>query len=240
VIASAALLGLAVAVLLARPPARRRLDALGRPERPVGPAAGRGLPPSRPLCLATGFVLWWLLGGPLGVATGAAVALLGPRFLDRLDDTAQKEQEQLARQLPLALDLLGACLAGGGPLSAALSSVAAAVEGPCGRRLQRVAAALAVGTPPEDAFRELGSEGPAGSAGRALCRASEGGTPVAAVVTRVAADARRTAVVEARKRAKRAGVLAVGPLGACFLPAFFLIGVAPAVAGLVGPLLHSF
>jgi tight adherence protein B len=36
-----------------------------------------------------------------------------------------------------------------------------------------------------------------------------------------------------------AGVLAVGPLGLCFLPAFLLLGVMPAIVGLAGPLLTS-
>jgi hypothetical protein len=35
------------------------------------------------------------------------------------------------------------------------------------------------------------------------------------------------------------GVLAVLPLGACFLPAFVLLGVVPAVLGLAAPLLDS-
>ncbi|MCU1621436.1 MAG: hypothetical protein JWL79_281, partial [Frankiales bacterium] len=56
---------------------------------------------------------------------------------------------------------------------------------------------------------------------------------------RVAADARRRQAVDAHRRAARAGVLAVLPLGACFLPAFVLLGVVPAVIGLAGPLLSS-
>jgi pilus assembly protein TadC len=62
---------------------------------------------------------------------------------------------------------------------------------------------------------------------------------VAAAVQGVAADARRRQQAEAHRRAARAGVLAVLPLGACFLPAFVLLGVVPAVVGLAGPLLHS-
>ena len=71
-----------------------------------------------------------------------------------------------------------------------------------------------------------------GSQGRA-----RGGTPVAADVALVAATAREAACAEATRRARRAGVLAVVPLGICFLPAFVLLGVVPAIIGLAAPLL---
>jgi pilus assembly protein TadC len=234
------LLGAAVALALLRPTSGRRLRRLLPAAVPASAAATMRPSSVQALFLGAGLVAWWLVGGVVGLLLGLGVGVLGPRLLSRLDDTAEKEADALSRQLPLALDLLGACLAGGGTLGSALTSVAAAVGGPCEERMHRVAAALAVGTPAEDAFRELGSSGAAGSAARALCRASEGGTPVAGAVTRVAAEARRAAAVEARKRAKRAGVLAVGPLGACFLPAFLVLGVMPTVAGLATPLLSSF
>jgi pilus assembly protein TadC len=63
---------------------------------------------------------------------------------------------------------------------------------------------------------------------------------VAEAVQRVAADARRRQEAEGHRRAARAGVLAVLPLGACFLPAFVLLGIVPVVAGLAGPLLATF
>jgi Flp pilus assembly protein TadB len=235
------LLGLAVRLLLTQPAPERRLRALVPGAAPQSPRASLLERPRavRAVCAVSGLGLGLALGGAAGVVVGALVALLLPARLLRLDDAAAKEDEEVAASLPLALDLLGACLAGGGSLVAVLSSVAQATPGPCGQRLSRVAAALVVGTPPEEAFRALGTTGPAGAAARALCRASEGGTPVAGAVGRVAAEARRAAVVESRKRAKRAGTLAVGPLGACFLPAFVLVGVAPAVIGLAAPLLRS-
>ena len=72
-----------------------------------------------------------------------------------------------------------------------------------------------------------------------MARAGEGGAPVAAAVARLAAEAREQARGRGVRRAERAGVLAVAPLGLCFLPAFVLLGVVPVVAGLVGPLLAS-
>ncbi len=74
---------------------------------------------------------------------------------------------------------------------------------------------------------------------RALVRAGEGGAPVAVAVARLAAEARAEDRARAEQAARRAGVLAVAPLGACFLPAFVLLGVVPVVVGLAGPLLSS-
>ena len=235
-IVSAMLLGSAAAIGALRPPAAARLRTLV-----AAPAdrAARALPRSA-LCAVAGFAVWVLLGGLPGVLAGAACALGGPRLLAMHDDPDKALAEELTAQLPLALDLLGACLAGGGVLPVALDSVARAAGGPCGARFDRVAAALRVGAPPEEAFGELGSEGAAGAAARALSRASEGGAPVAEMVSRVANQARRARSLSSQKRAKRAGVLAVGPLGACFLPAFVLLGVAPAVLGLAGPMFASF
>jgi pilus assembly protein TadC len=226
----AALLGLAVAVLLARPRARL-------------PGAVTGASSSAPLvrgaCALAGLALWAFVGGVLGLGLGAAAALLGPRLLGRFDDTESDEAEATA-VLPLALELLAACLAGGAAPADAVAAVAAAFPGACGARLQRVASALALGSAPADAWAALGTgRDAAGAAARALTRAAEGGAPVAAAVQGVAADARRRQQAEAHRRAARAGVLAVLPLGACFLPAFVLLGVVPAVVGLAGPLLHS-
>jgi hypothetical protein len=69
-----------------------------------------------------------------------------------------------------------------------------------------------------------------------LSRAAEGGAPVAAAVSRLAADARADARARGEQAARRVGVLAVAPLGLCFLPAFVLLGVVPVIAGLAGPL----
>lgn len=194
-------------------------------------------------CVLAGFGVALLLGGAVGMVLGLATALGGPRLLARLEPRAEREaRERLAQDLPLALDLLAACLAGGASLPHAVHVVAQAVPGPCGERLARVGAALDVGTPPAEAWSRLAAatdSGQAASAGRALARAGEGGAPVGAAVARLADDARADQRSRGEQAAERAGVLAVGPLGLCFLPAFVLLGVVPVVAGLVGPLLSG-
>jgi pilus assembly protein TadC len=60
---------------------------------------------------------------------------------------------------------------------------------------------------------------------------------LASSVRDLAADERERARWDALERARRAGVQAVGPLAACFLPAFVLVGVLPVVVGVARSLL---
>jgi len=234
------LVGLAVLALLHRDraPLFRAL--------PVARASPSGRRPSAPVaaCALGGAALVLLLGAPVGPLLGFALAVAGPRLLGRLEPQAAREQRQrLQDDLPLVLDLLASCLAGGAPLPAAATAVAAAVPGPAGRRLGAVAARLAVGSPPAEAWGALAGEAPddpLAPAARALARAADGGAPVAAAVSRLAADARAEGRSRGEQAARRVGVLAVAPLGLCFLPAFVLLGIVPVVIGLAGPLLAGF
>jgi len=209
-------------------------------------------------CAVAGAAVALLVAGTVGVLLGLAVAVAGPRLVGRLEPAAfRAERARLAADLPLLLDLLSSCLAGGASLQEAAHVVAAAVPGPAGERLAAVHAQLAVGSPPAVAWATLTSVAapdprwragpvtgpdtvdPLGPAARALCRAAEGGAPVATAVARLAADARAQARAQGEQRARRVGVLVVAPLGLCFLPAFVLLGVVPAVVGLAGPLLAT-
>ena len=259
---SGLLAGGALLVLLARP-GGQRLGAVLRPS-PAGPASPglpaspearaapppdgqvrRRLPEVGPAgaCLLAAVAAAVLLPSPGGLVVAVPLAVAGPRLLDRLEPrAAREEREQLARDAPLMLDLLASCLAGGAPPGAAARAVAAAVPGPAGRRLLGVAASLAVGVPPSEAWLALAGtrpDDPLAPAARALARAAEGGAPVATAVSRLAAETRAAARSRGEQAARRVGVLAVAPLGLCFLPAFVLLGVVPVVIGLAGPLLRA-
>ena len=142
-----------------------------------------------------------------------------------------------ARQLPLAADLLAACIAAGaGPVVAA-QAVGEALGGPVGERLARGAAEVRLGGEPVEAWRKLASIPGAGALARLLERAGESGVPAAVPVARLAAEARAEWGRTATARARRAAVLVTAPVGLCFLPAFLAIGVLPVVIGLAGGLL---
>jgi pilus assembly protein TadC len=244
VLVAAALGGLAVALLMQRQGGSRLDVLLGVPAASAEPTAGaRSRAQTRlAVCLLLAGSLLLVLPLPVGLPTALVAVLAGPGLLDRLEPAEERRRRQRLRaDLPLLLDLLAACLAGGATLPEAAGAVAAAVGGPAGERLAVVTSALRVGTSPADAWAALAGpapdDDPLAPVSRALARAAEGGAPVAGAVARLATDARLRAKADGEAAARRAGVLAVAPLGLCFLPAFVLLGVVPVIAGLAGPLL---
>ena len=65
-------------------------------------------------------------------------------------------------------------------------------------------------------------------------RSAQSGAPLSTVLARIAQDMRRDRHAAVEVAARSAGVRAVAPLAACFLPAFLLVGVVPVVASLAG------
>ncbi|MFI6009813.1 type II secretion system F family protein [Streptomyces sp. NPDC051243] len=183
---------------------------------------------------------WVLVGGVAGAVVGLAVA--GGLWLWRRRQGAVGAEEELdavevARQLPLAADLLAACVAAGaGPVIAA-QAVGEALGGPVGDGLARGAAEVRLGGEPGEAWQRLASLPRAGALARLLERADSSGLPAAGPVARLAAEARAEAARTATERARRAAVMVSAPVGLCFLPAFIAVGVAPVVIGLAGAVL---
>jgi pilus assembly protein TadC len=172
----------------------------------------------------------FVLGHPLAAAVLVvlAVALEVPGRRGRRADA--RLAARTGRDLPRAADLLATCLATGLAPPAALRVVADAVGGPVADRLRAAAAGWLVGIFP-GAPAGLGRPDPVDRLLRGLRRAAQTGAPLADTVLDLAADERDRARWDALERARRAGVQAVGPLAACFLPAFVLLGVLPIVVG---------
>ncbi|WP_328781280.1 type II secretion system F family protein [Streptomyces canus] len=183
---------------------------------------------------------WVLVGGVAGVVVGLVVAAGLWRW--RLRQTAgvsaeEADAREAAGQLPLAADLLAACIAAGaGPVIAA-QAVGEALGGPVGERLARGAAEVRLGGEPGEAWRRLASTPGAGALARLLERADVTGLPAAGPAAALAADARADWGRTATARARRAAVLVTAPVGLCFLPAFIAVGVLPIVIGLAGGVL---
>ncbi|MGW0882910.1 type II secretion system F family protein [Streptomyces sp. NPDC002671] len=223
--------------------ARRRVAELLAPHFAVTPrqpyglvgAVRRWLPPAGAVCGA-----WVLVGGftgaLLGLVTGAAL-WRWRRHQPEGSRVAEVDTARAARQLPLAADLLAACIAAGaGPVIAA-QAVGEALGGPVGEELARGAAEVRLGGEPADAWRRLAALPGAGALARLLRRADESGLPAAGPAARLASDARAEWSRTATARARRAAVLVSAPVGLCFLPAFIAIGVLPVVIGLAGGVL---
>ena len=224
---------------------RRRLAELliAAETTPAGPrfevrdAVRRWLPGVGAVCAG-----WILFGGIAGVVVGLVVAVgLWRRRSRQVAAGAAEEFDagEASRQLPLAADLLAACIAAGaGPVIAA-QAVGEALGGPVGEGLARGAAEVRLGGEPGEAWRRLASIPGAGALARLLERADVSGVPAAGPVARLAADARADWERTAMARARRAAVLVTSPVGLCFLPAFIAVGVLPVVIGLAGGVLSS-
>ena len=238
---AAAAVALAAALLLWEPPdgvRRRRLRTLF-PElvpvrsaswsrwRPVGPPG-----PVRRRVEAVGaaltvFVL--LGGGPVAALAGVGAGLALERALRR-SGAAPDEGRDLARDLPVACDLLAVCLAAGSPVGAGLTAVADAVPGPLGQRLGEVGQLYRLGAAPRRAWSA--APPPVDALARVVVRAGESGSAVVPALQRLAADLRSTDRSDTEAAVRRAGVWVLAPLGLCFLPAFLCLGVVPLVLGI--------
>ncbi|MEU6589367.1 type II secretion system F family protein [Streptomyces sp. NPDC046881] len=245
-------LGTAVAAALALGWAARWLELARRRRRARRRAAellGHGVPTARRPFVIPGAVrrwlsaagaacgVWVLVGGVTGGLLGLGVGAALWRWRGRQTSSGQQEvidTAGAARQLPLAADLLAACIAAGaGPVIAA-QAVGEALGGPVGQALARGAAEVRLGGEPADAWRSLAALPGADVLARLLERAGQSGLPAVGPVSRLASDARAEWARTATARARRAAVLISAPVGLCFLPAFIAVGVLPVVIGLAG------
>lgn len=230
----------AAALLVARPApvATRRLRRLFPPPAPPPrpPSAGGGAVIRRLAAGLAGLGAWAFLGGPLGVAAGVALAVAGPRLLNRLSAADRAARPAVLAELPVALELIASALAAGAPLVAAVQGAAEAVAGPLGSVLNEAAGQLRLGADPARAWR-----GAAAAGLRALVetisRSGDSGAALGPALRRLAADERAAQRRAQETAIRRLEVLVVLPLGTCFLPAFLLLGVVPVVAGLARGLL---
>ncbi|MCH6161777.1 type II secretion system F family protein [Streptomyces marispadix] len=198
--------------------------------------AGAALGVAAFVVVVVGGVAGWIL---------ACVGAYGVRWWMRRrrsqEEAAGSQQPGNARaaaeQLPLAAELMAACLAAGSTPAPAADAVGRSLGGPLGALLIRTATELRLGAEPAVAWAHFallpGSDGFV----RSMERAGTAGAPAVDQMARLTAELRIRRVREASARARRAAVLVTGPLGLCFLPAFLAVGVAPVVMGLAGSLL---
>ena len=134
--------------------------------------------------------------------------------------------------LPLTCDLIAAGLRAGASVPTALSSAASTAPRSLRIELDRVAAALRLGTPAARAWHGLASDPVLGPVAAIATRSADSGIRLADALTRRAGGLRDDLQAGSVARAERVGVIALLPLGLCFLPAFVCLGVVPIVAGI--------
>jgi Flp pilus assembly protein TadB len=239
---AAALAGLAAALATAPHAAKGAPSVLRGRRREDNATPARGSPSRTgpqpqetrvllPAAALAGFGAWALLGGLVGVIAGAGVAGAVIGFVPRLETRSVRlHRERMAADLPLGVDLLAACLAAGRPPDQALGAVCSAVGGPLATELGVVSVRLRLGADPVGLWRDVARHpSPLTPLGRTMARSIETGAPVVDGLRLLAADLRRHRRATTEQRARQVAVRAAAPLGLCFLPAFVLVGVVPAV-----------
>jgi len=206
------------------PPGRTRPGG----DRPAGLRRWR-----LPCALLAGTGAAVLLGGPAaplaGVVAGAATWVAAGRIEPR---AVRLRREEVRRDLPHVVTLLGAALRSGAAPGPAIELVCRALPGAAADLLGPVAARLALGGDPQEVWSALADDPAIGPLGRAMARAHRSGAPVVEAVDRLSDELARRARAEVEDRARAVGVRAAVPLGVCLLPAFLLLGIVPLVAGL--------
>jgi Flp pilus assembly protein TadB len=189
--------------------------------------------------VATGVVVGLIVGGWPGATVGVSVTPVAWLVLRRVEPPARRrERLAAAAELPIAADLLAAALRAGAPMAHAAQAVGAALGGPLGARLGLVARSLSDGAAPAEAWAHLADVTGAARLVRAAVRSAESGAALGGALGRLGEDLRAARAAAAEAAARRVGVLAVLPLGLCFLPAFVLTGVVPVVVAVLGDAFH--
>lgn len=241
--AFAAMVAAALAVALALPGRSGRRRLAGRPSTPllvrVVPSRFRAkaVPPAtrRTHRLVAGVAAGGALlvfGLPTGPVLGALVFLGVPVGLSRLEPaSARQRSARIVADLPMAVDLLAACLRAGRPPDDAVGIVGDALGGPLAELLAKVQHRLSLGADPVDAWGVLLDEPACAPMARAVQRALRSGAPLAKTLDHLADDVRQDRRWTAEELARAVETRSVVPLGLCFLPAFVLIGIVPTIAG---------
>lgn len=135
-----------------------------------------------------------------------------------------------AVELPVLLELLAAAMRAGAGVPRALEATADAARGSDAPALRAAARALRLGADWDTAWR--GAPARLGPLRRALRGAWVDGAASSDALRAARDEALHERRAAAATAAARLGVRLVLPLGACFLPAFVLVGLAPVLIAL--------
>lgn len=213
---------------------QRRLTPVLR-HRPAGPLARIQVRPLalNGVCTIAGLATGVLLPFPLGVVAAPGAFYIARRLLARMP--APPPVPVSADVLATCADLVAACLDAGALPSAALRASGACLPAPLGPLITAAGETLADGAAVEQALPETGVLAPLSAIFR---RSSHTGSAMTEQLVAMAEQLRADDQFDRLERAHRVGVLSALPLGLCMLPAFLLLAVVPAVAGLGSGLLH--
>lgn len=133
--------------------------------------------------------------------------------------------------LPVTLDLAAAALRSGRPLDQALTLAAPAAREDVRTQLLGIAGLLSLGALPAQAWAAA-RDGPLQPVAPVATRSAASGIKIAGAFEDLAEQLRAERATRLAVRANRAGIGAMAPLAACYLPSFVCLGVVPAVVGI--------
>lgn len=185
------------------------------------------------MTLVLGAVLGFLYGGlsPMGfllALTGGAALFFLPDLL--LYNLALKRQQETAKGLAEALDLLSVCVQAGQGFDAALAHIARNIEGPIAGEFARVLSEIQIGRSREQAFTAMGERVQLPEVKNftsALTQADRLGLPIGAVLQEQTATMRRVRRQKADEQAQKVTVKILFPLLLCLFPALFVVIIGP-------------
>ena len=224
---AAVLAGVSVRLLIGPSPHRRARRVLGVATAPR--EIDRGILAAAGVVLAGTLVVGW----PWGTLAGGVAA---PFVRERVA-RGRRPSSLVPAEVPLTLDLVAAALDAGRPPGAAVAAAARAVRGGVGTDLADLASRLTTVADPLRVWHDAARHPNLAPLARAVIRAERSGAAPAHVVAHAADDLRRRRQAELTRRTRAGGVATALPLGLCFLPAFFLVGIVPTLLGLVGSVL---
>lgn len=209
---------------------RHLLDIAGHPEQLAVTLRNKALFALALGAVATGFAI--LLGGwswALVPVAGVAGFWL-PDVL--LWNSGLHRTEQLARDLPDAIELLNLCVESGMGFPAALAHVSTTMTGPVPEEFARVLREMRLGRSREEAFESLRQRTTQPDLLRlvhAVVQADQLGISISGVLAEQAAELRSQRRDRAREAAQKVPVKILLPVIACFLPGIFIIVLGPAM-----------
>ncbi|WP_404391260.1 type II secretion system F family protein [Humibacillus xanthopallidus] len=174
-----------------------------------------------------------LKGLLVAVAVGMAVFYLPDLFLYNL---ALRRQEETAKGLAEALDMLTVCVEAGQGFDAALMQVARNIEGPIAGEFARVLSEIQIGSSRSEAFAAMGDRVALPQVKNfttALVQADRLGLPIATVLREQTATMRLVRKQKAEETAQKVTVKIVFPLLLCIFPALFIVIIGPGVIRLM-------
>jgi tight adherence protein C len=183
--------------------------------------------------LLLGVLLGFIYGGLslrgliLAVALGAAFFFL-PDLL--LYNASLRRQEQLAKGLADALDLLTVCVEAGLGFDAAILQVARNVDGPISGEFARVLSEVQIGKSRDQAFAAMGERVTLPDVKNfvtAIIQADRLGIPIATVLREQTVAMRRVRRQRAEEKAQKVTVKILFPLLLCIFPAIFVVIIGP-------------